>query len=306
MPRISSSREVVVRIGAGWAGSYTMTRAFARALPGEPAVAIIADVMNRLDLLAAGELDLVWAFPMTRVRWAYQGHRPWPESPWRGEPLSNLRLVARFPRVDRELVAFAPWSPVQSLAEIVARRNVRIAMRTDELYEFEHAIFQQYGFTLADIVRGGGRYWHITPGAHELDRELAERSVDLVIGHASTSPIWRVVAEAGFRFAPLEERVVAALERVGFERHVLEPGALPWITEPMLTLDLSDQPLVARAEADAEVIYEITRSIDRNREAIHEAGREQVEGIDRHWEAAGVPLHPGAERYYREAGYIRS
>jgi hypothetical protein len=304
MPKMSTSANVYARIGVGWAGSYVMTREFAREIPGEPAIAVVADMLNRLDLLAAGELDLTWAFPMARVRWAYQGDRPWPDSPWSGAPLSNLRLVARIPRADHELIAIAPWSPVKSLAEIAQHKAVRVAMRTDELYEYESAIFHEYGYTLEDIERGGGRYWHIAVGAHELDRELAEQTVDVVIGHAAYTLPWKVVAAAGFRFIPLDAPVVAALEAVGFERKIVEPGTQSGISESLLTLDLADQPLVSRAEVDDDVIYEIAKSIDLNKRAMAESGRGQTEAITRQWETKLVPLHAGAERYYREAGYI--
>jgi hypothetical protein len=304
MSTMATTANIFARIGVGWAGSYVMTRAFARAIPGEPAIAVVADVLNRLDLLAAGDLDLTWAFPMTRVDWAYQGRRPWPDSPWSGAPLTNLRIVARFPRVDCELVAFAPWSPVQSLAEIADHKAVRIAMRTDELYEYESAIFHHYGYSLSDVVRGGGRYWHIATGPHELDRELADQTVDMVIGHASYTAPWRTVAAAGFHFVPLEETLVTALEGVGFERRVVAPGTLPWITEPLLTLDLGDQPLVSRVEVEDDVIYEIARSIDLNKQAISQASQGQTEELSRQWETRLVPLHEGAARYYREAGYI--
>jgi hypothetical protein len=304
MPKMSTSAEVFARIGVGWAGSYVMTRAFARALPGEPAVAVVADVLNRLDLVASGELDLTWAFPMARVQWAYEGHRPWPDSPWSGEALGNIRLVARIPRADHELVAFAPWSPVKSLTDIASNKRVRVAMRTDQLYEYESAIFHHYGYSLAAIEAGGGRHWHIAVGPHELDTALAEQSVDMVIGHAATTAPWKTVADAGFRFAPLEPRVVEALEQVGFEGKVVQPGTHPWIAEPYLTLDLSDQPIVTRAEVPDDVIYEITKSIDLNKKAMAEGGRGQTEEISRQWETKLVPLHAGAERYYREAGYI--
>ncbi|HZT05957.1 MAG TPA: TAXI family TRAP transporter solute-binding subunit [Chloroflexota bacterium] len=301
---MTTSAHVFARIGAGWAGSFVMTRAFARALPGEPAVAIVADVLNRLDLVATGELDLTWAFPMARVRWAYEGHRPWPDSPWSGAGLSNIRLVARIPRADHEFVAFAPWSPVQTLADVAQHPQVRIALRTDQLYEYENAIFHHYGTSLAEIERSGGRTWHIATGAHDLDREIEDRSVDVVIGHAATTPPWKSVADAGFRFAPLEPTLVEALERVGFERKVVPPAAHPWIAEPYLTLDLSDQPIVTRAEVPDDVIYEIAKSIDLNKQAMAEGGRGQTEEISRQWETRLVPLHRGAERYYREAGYI--
>jgi hypothetical protein len=304
MPKMSTSAEVFARIGVGWAGSYVMTRAFARALPGEPAIAVVADMLNRMDLVAAGDLDLTWVFPMARVGWAFQGHRPWPDSPWSGEPLDNIRLVARIPRADHELVAFAPWSPIQSLAELTERRKIRIALRTDQLYEYESAILHHYGTSLEGIEREGGRYWHIAVGAHELDAELADHTVDMVIGHAATTPPWRSVADAGFRFAPMDPQLVEALEGAGFERKVVQPGTHSWLSDPYLTLDLSDQPIVTRAEVPDDVIYEIAKSIDVNKRTMAEGGRGQTEEISRQWETKLVPLHAGAERYYREAGYI--
>src|SRR6266542_2219056 len=72
---MSTSAQAFARIGVGWAGSYVMTRAFARWLPGQPLVALLADVNNRMDLVASGELDLLWRFPLARVECAYLGHR---------------------------------------------------------------------------------------------------------------------------------------------------------------------------------------------------------------------------------------
>ena len=302
--RMARSANVSARIGVGWAGSYVMTRAFARWLPGEPSVGLVADMTNRLDLLAAGELDLTWAFPMARVEWAYQGHRPWPNSPWSGEPLSNLRLVARIPRADCELIAIAPWSPVKNLAEIAQNKQVRICMRSDDLYEYESAIFQQYGYTLEDIERGGGRIWHIAVNAYEIEKDVADKTVDVMIGHAAYTAPWRVVANAGFRFVPLDENIVAALERVGFTRHIVQPEAQPGVTEPVLTLELADQPILSRAEVSDDVIYEIAKSIDLHKKAMTDAAQGQTNEITRQWETKIVPLHPGAERYYREAGYL--
>jgi hypothetical protein len=281
-----------------------MTRAFARWLPGEPAVALIVDMVNRLDLVASGELDLTWAFPMARVEWAFQGHRPWPDSPWSGAPLSNLRLVARIPRADCELIAIAPWSPVKSLAEVAQNKQIRLCLRSDELYEYESAIFQQYGYTLSDIERGGGRYWHIAVNAHDIEKDVADQRVDVVIGHAAYTAPWRVLADAGFRFIPLDVEVVEALERVGFTRHIVQPSAQPGVTEPLLTLELVDQPIVCRAEVEDDVIYEIAKSIDLHKTAMTQAAQGQTSEITHQWETKLVPLHPGAERYYREAGYL--
>ena len=112
------------------------------------------------------------------------------------------------------------------------------------------------------------------------------------------------MAAAGFRFTPLDVEVVEALERVGFTRHVVQPGVQPGIDEPLLTLELAGQPIVSRAEVADDVIYEIAKSIDLHKKQMTDAAAGQTSEITRQWETKLVPLHPGAERYYREAGYI--
>ena len=307
-----------LKIGVGWAGSYRMTQAFARSVGGGAPVAIIAPALNRLDWVCGGSLDLGWVFPAVRAQWAFEGKRSWEKS-----PLTNLRAVARFPRVDRQLFALAPWSPVKDLGQIGReKRPVRLGLRADELYDHEKAILGQYGYSLADIEAWGGRWWHVGVGATALDEEIKRRDVDLVIGHASTEGVWQTVAANGFRFIGLDEKVAAGLEREGYSRNTVPAGFLPCIHEPLLTIDLSDNLLVTRAEVEEGTIYKIAKSIDQNKKRIEETSvsvsytysrllplpfltysSTLTQAIAKQWETK-IPLHPGAARYYREAGHL--
>jgi uncharacterized protein len=307
-----------VKIGVGWAGSYRMTQVFARAVQDAAPVAIIAPALNRPDWVCGGELDLGWIFPAVRARWAHEGTRS-----WAGKPLTNLRSVARFPRLDRQLFAVAPWSPIKDLGQIGReKRAVRLGVRSDELYEHENAILRQYGYTLTDIEAWGGRWWHVGVGLTALDEEIRSREVDVVIGHASTEGVWQTVAANGFRFVGLEEQVMAGLEHEGYSRNIIPVGFLPSIQEPLLTIDLSDNLLITRAEVGDSIIYTIAKSIDRNKKRIEEASitvsytysqplpipfltysSTLTQAITRQWETK-IPLHPGAARYYRDAGYL--
>lgn len=307
-----------VKIGVGWAGSYRMTQVFARAVQGAAPVAIIAPALNRLDWVCGGELDLGWVFPAVRAKWAHEGKRS-----WAGKPLTNLRSVARFPRIDRQLFALAPWCPVKDLGEIGRERlAVRLGVRSDELYEHENVILRQYGYSLSDIEAWGGRWWHVGVGLTALDEEIRSRDVDVVIGHASTEGVWRTVAANGFRFIGLEEHVAARLEHEGYSRNIIPAGFLPCIQAPLLTIDLSDNILVTRAEVDESIIYKIAKSIDRNRKRIEEASvsvsythsrplpvpfltysSTLTQAITKQWDT-NIPLHSGAARYYRESGYL--
>jgi TRAP-type uncharacterized transport system substrate-binding protein len=115
---------------------------------------------------------------------------------------------------------------------------------------------------------------------------------------------------------------MAGLEHEGYARNIIPVGFLPAIREPLLTIDLSDNLLITRAEVEDSIIYTIAKSIDRNRKRIEEASvsvsytynqrlpipfltysSTLTQAITRQWETK-IPLHPGAARYYREAGYL--
>ena len=115
---------------------------------------------------------------------------------------------------------------------------------------------------------------------------------------------------------------MAGLENEGYSRNIIPAGFLPAIQEPLLTIDLSDNLLVTRAEVDDGIIYTIAKSIDRNRKRIEEASVTMsytynqllpvpfltysstlTQAITRQWDT-NIPLHPGAARYYREAGHL--
>ena len=115
---------------------------------------------------------------------------------------------------------------------------------------------------------------------------------------------------------------MAGLEQEGYSRNIIPAGFLPAIQAPLLTIDLSDNLLVTRAEVDDSIIYTIAKSIDRNKKRIEEASvtvsythsqmlpipfltysSTMTQAITKQWETK-IPLHPGAARYYREAGYL--
>ena len=115
---------------------------------------------------------------------------------------------------------------------------------------------------------------------------------------------------------------MAGLENEGYSRNIIPGGFLPAIQEPLLTIDLSDNLLVTRAEVNDSIIYTIAKSIARNKKRIEEASvtvsythsqplpipfltysSTMTQAITKQWETK-IPLHPGAARYYQEAGHL--
>ena len=90
-----------------------------------------------------------------------------------------------------------------------------------------------------------------------------------------------------------------------FAKDSIQPGTylnVPWTP----TLSVGAQWLV-RADIPEDLVYEITRALwhDNTRQLLdrgHPKG--ELIQLDTALEGVGVPLHPGAERFYREAGLL--
>ena len=215
-----------IKIGSGFSGSLSMTRTIGRILSErvlKRPVTVVLPASSRFDWISEGALDLGWAVPRVIARWAYEG-----VGPWCGKPLKNLRAVARLPQDDRQMIALAPYSKLESLEQMAReKRPLRVAVRenprfgpgAEEWGRVANAIFRQYGFSLKDIESWGGKFWAVPTDFTAVDEEIRKKEVDVVIGEASTQPIWKNVAGHGFRFLPLSESAMARSEerRVGKE-----------------------------------------------------------------------------------------
>jgi TRAP-type uncharacterized transport system substrate-binding protein len=89
-----------------------------------------------------------------------------------------------------------------------------------------------------------------------------------------------------------------------FADAAIPAGAYPGIDEATPTLAIRAL-WITSADQPEELIYAITRALwqDSTRKALlarHPAGAEIT--LDRALEGVAIPLHPGAERFYREAG----
>ena len=329
-PKLAGVVDQSIKIGSGFSGSLSMTRTIGRILSErylKRPVTVVLPASSRFDWIAEGVLDLGWAVPRVVARWAYEGL-----GAWRGKPLKNLRAVARIPQDDRQMITLAPYAKLESLEQIAReKRPVRVAVRenprfgtdAEEWGRVANAIFRQYGFSLKDIESWGGKVWAVPTDFTAVDEEIRKKEVDVVIGEASTQPIWKNVAGHGFKFLALGESAMAGLEKEGYERNITPAGFLPGIAQPLLSVDESDFLLLARAEADDELIYAVAKIIDQNKKRIEEGAvvvqfmynrpipipelvtRSPLTGpLSEYWKT-GVPLHRAAERYYREAGHIK-
>jgi len=136
---------------------------------------------------------------------------------------------------------------------------------------------------------------------------------------------WRWVADRGYRFLDIREEMMQRLEReYGLRRNSTPAGFLPGITNPLVALDDSHIVVTCHERLDNELAYLLAKAIDQQKRRIEWESIQVAYGdsaapltepthwssltgpIERQWDERilGAPLHPGAERYYREVGVL--
>lgn len=119
-----------------------------------------------------------------------------------------------------------------------------------------------------------------------------------------TSSILNLAATRDIRIVPLTDEEIANAKEVEpvFAAYTLRAGLYEGVDEPVQTISIPNV-LVANAAMDEELAYQITRAMFEHTDeliAVHPAANDTT--IDFSIGSTPIPFHPGAIRYYEEAG----
>jgi hypothetical protein len=166
-------------------------------------------------------------------------------------------------------------------------------------------ILDHYGLSRDGIAAAGGSVLQLA--VNQIPEMLADGRADLyfesaIKGHPALT---EAATTAGIRFLDFDEDLLASLARRG-----LTPGLMPvWFkgqTQPVKSVDCGTL-LIARDDLPDEVAHLVTRTLCERRETMIEAHKAWVDfrpETAARREATGIPLHPGAERYFRERQWL--
>ena len=254
-------------------------------------------------LVARNETPLGFGFTVTN-RWAYEGKEAYDTK------LDNLRgLVGGLDTYYLVAVA-AKKLPVASIKDIKDKK-VPIKMFTQpvgSLGEFAgRQLLRSAGVTYADIKAWGGSTQHV--GYNVIVDAFKDGRADILFAvvtpkHPSVSEI---VNSADVKFIGLDAATITGLAPLGYTAATMPADTFKGQSEPVKTVGFPTV-LITNKDLPEPIAYTVTRTVVESKDALVRGHAGLVEFDPKTaWqpEKVGIPLHPGAERLYREKGWLK-
>ncbi len=266
-----------------------------------------SDAPSGIDEVIRGDADLGIINPVEPLTLAYRGTGPY-KNP------SPLRVITTIPSADQLGFAVTEKTGLNSLADIRERRfPLKVSLRGQRMHSVqpmvEHTL-DAYGFSLDDIRSWGGevRYDPGLPYAPNRINAVERGEIDAIFDEAVNA--WGNMAlDLKMRFLPLEEPILKKLEAVGYRRALITKAAASKITKDVMSLDFSGWAVYTRADVSDEIVTFFCRGIEARKDKVPWQGKGPLPiermCVDSPDTPMDVPLHPAAERYWRERGYLR-
>ena len=123
-------------------------------------------------------------------------------------------------------------------------------------------------------------------------------------GAVPTGAVVRACQDMDIVFIPYDPKAVEQLiaDYAFFDKGVIPASAYSDLEEDYDGLNVGSMHLITHADMDEETIYQVTKTIYENRKTIgHDAPKEYINETNAARDT-GIPFHPGAIRFYKEAG----
>ncbi|MDO9441025.1 MAG: TAXI family TRAP transporter solute-binding subunit [Beijerinckiaceae bacterium] len=281
-------RDMCITVGNGSGEHF---RPALRMATGSPILA--------LDV-AGGSLEMAMVNPSGFLTQAYRGvglfDKPLP-----------LRTIAIYPSWDRFVFMVHPKTGLKSLRDVKERKYpLHVSVKEDITHStrvFIDQALSYYDFSLADIVAWGGTL-NLTGSPKDARRMNALESGELDAIFDEGLDVWMQEAlNHGLQLLDLEDGHFDHLAKLGWRKVMVEKDRFKGVTRDHACIDYGGWPLYAHADLPERIAYEVAAGVAARAEQIvweyAYTGVEQVFS-DTEGTPMDVPLHPGAERFYRE------
>lgn len=238
-------------------------------------------------------------------------------------PCPQLRGIFKVPQRDLLILAVRQDLGIHSFEEAI-QKKIPIKMAT--VPDASRAVgwlypefLKAYGTSEAEVESWGGKIVGADLGGQAIQKVASgEANFLLQEGDVPIQPSWKELNQKiPMRVLTISDEVIDKLRPYGFTKYnqVLKKGQYPGVLEDVTTIDYSDWIVVADASVPDEIAYDMAKIAVERKSAFENqypdmlpAGSKElgqyVADPKEMWKDLGVPLHPGAERYFKEKGLM--
>jgi uncharacterized protein len=269
--------------------------------------------MTNLLAVARGEVDVSLVTPASFAAMALDGR-----GPLKGEKHPHLRALGHVPQNDRLIFAVRKELGISSFEDLRKKKPaLRIAAGLDDGDNFmglaAQELMNKSGIPRKEFESWGGRYIeHETPG--ECVGEMVKGNADAIIQEAIMTHYWHSMADKiDLAYLEIEPKARDSLKQeLGWSTATLPKGYMRGMDREMEFIDFSHFLLVATTDLPDDVAYALSWCLvekwanleDQYRHLPPERSPVSYPLDPRAAARTPIPLHPGSERYFRQAGHL--
>ena len=235
------------------------------------------------------------------LRYAYLGIHDFAQD--KEGPRKQLRLLANIQTPTYYMIAVDAKSGITDLRQIAEKKlAVKLVARGGIAEGINVAFLKYYGLSDEKIKSFGGT----TSGSYARGSD-----VDVVIGWAAlfNAPEYAVWYDApqqhDLKYLEMPADLRAALVKEFYlQEHAAPLGLLRGVDRSITTIARNGTVVYGRADLPDAFAYTVARALDEHKDVLQWGIMPFSYDAKTVWKLGEVPLHPGAEKYYRERGYL--
>lgn len=281
------------------------------AYPGSAVTLRPSSPAGGIQALANGTADLMPNAAIPEIRAALEGTEPFKQS-LKGKLMSVMRLHDEQVMYSLMTKEWADKYGIRSYADIAQKKPpMRLSIHFDACMvctvSQAYAIFKEYGFSVSDVEKWGGEIsrGNSTKGLEQ----MADGKIDVLINGRFLPD--ELVADAARKRPFLwidsdPDKMKAAAEAWGYELWMVPKGAFPFLDKDMPTIRQA-VTVIGSSQTSADNIYKFLKALYDGRERLRQLhpALAQFSGEEMVKVPGELPMHPGAEKFYREKGLIK-
>jgi TRAP-type uncharacterized transport system substrate-binding protein len=265
-----------------------------------------SDAPNSVDAIVRDEADIAICNPGGVLAMAVRGAGPYKE------PIP-LRAIMVIPQFDQFGFAVAGKTGLKTLRDLKeSKYPLKISVRGQRdhsVHMVANQVLSVYGMSFDDIEQWDGQVIHTPefPNGPNRIGAVERGEIDALWDEAMPMFANRAL-ELGMQFLAIDEPELQKLEAMGLQRVAITKDEFPALPEDVWSVDFSGWPVFCLESAPDDMVTAFCAGLEARKDRIpwYGEGPMRLDLMCKHTKEGPltIPLHPAAERFWHERGYI--